>query len=145
MLALSIRQPWAGLLILAVKRAETREPHGMWQKLPTYIVGKRIAIHASKTYDRTAFVRIADETGNLTLRRFEDHPFCRASGLLGTAVVEKVDWCLDGGTAHLDALCECGGCVGIWMSRRLVLPQPIPYKGMLGFFQVPDELLAGAA
>lgn len=54
MKALPLWQPWAQLVVIGAKRVETRH----WPA-PNYVVGQRVAIHATKTKDHL-FVREAD-------------------------------------------------------------------------------------
>jgi len=144
MRALSIRQPWASLILKAGKDIENRE----W---PTKYRG-RILVHAAKGMTRAehedaiAFAveairadpRNADATKKVTLRElgfaFDDLP---RGGIVGS--VEIVD-CV--------RTSDSPWFVG---SYGFVLrdPQPLPFtpwKGQLGFFDVPltmDQLAAG--
>ena len=144
MRALSIRQPWASLILKAGKNIENRE----W---PTKYRG-RILVHAAKGMTRAehedaiAFAveairadpRNADATKKVTLRElgfaFDDLP---RGGIVGS--VEIVD-CV--------RTSDSPWFVG---SYGFVLrdPQPLPFtpwKGQLGFFDVPltmDQLAAG--
>ena len=144
MRALSIRQPWASLILKAGKNIENRE----W---PTKYRG-RILVHAAKGMTRAehedaiAFAveairadpRNADATKKVTLRElgfaFDDLP---RGGIVGS--VEIVD-CV--------RTSDSPWFVG---SYGFVLrdPQPLPFTpwiGQLGFFDVPltmDQLAAG--
>ena len=128
MLALSIRQPWASLIMGCGKDIENRN----W-KTP---VRGRILVHAAKGCtkqefeDARAFASIAAGFSLLVSR--EDLP---RGGIIGS--VEIVD------------------CVSKSDSRWFVGeygfvlrdPKPIkmiPYKGQLGFFNVPESVLRAA-
>ena len=139
MLALSIRQPWASLIIKAGKDIENRD----W---PTRVRG-RILVHAAKgmtrsEHDDAIFSAVnairsdnrnAGATQTRTLRdlgfAYED---LARGGFIGT--VEIVDCVQDSYSP--------------WFFGRygFVLrdPQPmafVPWKGQLGFFDVPAEAL----
>lgn len=138
MLALSIRQPWASLILKAGKDVENRN----W---PTRVRG-RILIHAAKGMtrgeheDAIAFAvdAIRADPRNAgkpvtTLRSlgfaFEDLP---RGGIIGS--VEIVD-CVK--------VCASPWFVGEY-GFLLRDPQPLPFlpwKGQLGFFDVPQSAL----
>jgi hypothetical protein len=138
MLALSIRQPWASLIIKAHKDVENR----CW---PTRVRG-RILVHAAKGMTRNehedaihfavdAIRADPRNTGKptVTLRSlgfaFDDLP---RGGIIGS--VEIVD-CVK--------VCASPWFVGEY-GFLLRDPQPLPFtpwKGQLGFFDVPEEAL----
>lgn len=135
MLALSIRQPWASLILKAGKSIENRD----W---PTKVRG-RILIHASKGMTRAEHEDAIDfavtairsdprnqgKTKTVTLRELGfDFDALERGGIVGS--VEIVD-CVQ----HSDSP---------WFVGRygFVLrdPRPLPFtplKGQLGFFDVP--------
>jgi len=53
MYALSIKQPWADLIVLGHKTIETRNWNQARIARARFLVGQTIAIHASKTWDKT--------------------------------------------------------------------------------------------
>lgn len=124
MIALSIRQPWASLILMAGKDIENR----CW---PTKFRG-RILIHAAKGCTRHEFVAalgiaeaVIDQSINADLKTIH------RGGIIGS--VEIVD-CV---TAN-----ESPWFVGKF-GFVLRDPQPLPFtpwKGQLGFFDVPDSL-----
>lgn len=122
MKALSIRQPWAWLILNAGKDIENRD----W---PTSVRG-RFLIHASKGMTRDEY-----EDGEDTLRvidkRIELPPFeaLERGGIVGSAVLTD---CVQKSPS-------------LWFFGRYgfelrdVLPLPFrPYRGQLGFFEVDD-------
>ncbi len=142
MIALSIRQPWASLILKARKDIENR----CW---PTKVRG-RILIHAAKGMTRAehkdaiafAVDAIRADPGNadagrtVTLRElgfaFDDLP---RGGIIGS--VEVVD-CV--------RLSDSPWFVGDY-GFVLRDPQPLPFrpwKGQLGFFNVPDGVKGGS-
>ena len=143
MIALSIRQPWASLILKAGKDIENR----CW---PTKFRG-RMLIHAAKGMTRAehedaiAFAvpeiladpRNAGATKRTTLRdlgfAFEDLP---RGGIVGS--VEVVD-CVTASDSPWFM-----GEFGFVLRDPKVLPFT-PWKGQLGFFSVPQAALAELA
>lgn len=132
MKALSIRQPWAWLIMNAGKDIENRT----W---PTSVRG-RVLVHAAKGMTRDewasaiAFARNAGATARLTCAvGFEQ---VERGGFVGT--VEIVD-CVSSSSSPW--FCGPFGFV-------LRNPQPLPftpYRGALQFFEAPDNLPSSAA
>lgn len=142
MKAISLWQPWASLMADGLKAIETRP----WQ------TGYRgpLAIHAAK---RRMSV---EEHGLLWDWQVEDlvpmdfggTPFSLPFGAI-IAVVELVD-CrptenLDPGLPEIEFgdFTE-GRWAWITQNPRQINP-PIPYRGQQGLFEIPDDILAGAA
>lgn len=125
MKAISIRQPWAWMILHAGKDIENRE----W---PTRFRG-RVLIHASKGMTRDEWIDawdFAPETANnigiiqgVAIDKIE------RGGIVGS--VEIVD-CV----ANYDSPWFCGP-YGFVLRNPIVLPFR-PYRGALGFFDVPD-------
>lgn len=128
MKALSIRQPWAHLIVHAGKDIENRD----WF---TNQRG-RILIHAAKgmTRDEYADVReFCDRSANAFVPDFDA---LQRGGVIGS--VEIVD-CV----AHSESRWFFGRYGFVLRDPR---PLPfVPFKGSLGFFEVPDQLIGGAA
>lgn len=139
MIALSIRQPWASLILKAGKDVENR----CW---PTRFRG-RILIHAAKGMTRNeheeaiafAVYAIGADPRNAgkqttTLRSlgfaFDDLP---RGGIIGS--VEIVD-CVKACSSPWFV-----GEFGFLLRDPQALPF-VPWKGQLGFFDVPEEALA---
>lgn len=123
MKALSIRQPWAWLILNAGKDVENRQ---WW----TSFRG-RFYIHAAKGMTRDEYLN-----GALTLEEIDSRivlpPFeaLERGGIVGTA--------------HLTACVKASESPWFFgdygFELRDVLPLPFrPYKGALGFFEVPDS------
>ncbi|HRR83127.1 MAG TPA: ASCH domain-containing protein [Planctomycetota bacterium] len=138
MRALSLYQPWAGLVALGLKTVETRN----WRHKPKAIVGERLAIHAAKSGSQFAgCVRANAENilNDFCIRPRTRGPLdaCAVFGaILGHVQVVDVRW----GGADDDslALCEATGLVCMEVNKAVLLPEPIPWKGSRGFFRVPD-------
>ena len=132
MKALSVRAPW-WWAILHGKPVENRD----W---PTKVRG-RIAIHASKRwkdadilYDWNTVLDMAEVDGlDFPLDWPKEEMQEKAGCIVGT--VEIVD-CVR--THPSDFFV---GEYGFVLRDPIILPEPIPFKGALGFFDVPDDLM----
>lgn len=145
MRALSLLQPWASLVILALKRVETRS----WEA-PERAKG-RIAIHASKALRRAE----AD--------LFHESPFREAFGELGIESVDELPLGAILGTVGLSGCWPVEHFLGKISARERafgnysndegqrygwVLERPMPIdnvifcKGSLGLWTVPADVLA---
>lgn len=133
MKCLSIRAPWAHAIIHLGKDVENRS----WA---TKFRG-RFLVHASATKDHEAWARMivqAHRSGASDLSAWQ--------GL----TLEKLK---HGGIIGSVELTDCGRFISSpwWIGPvgfRLADPKPmafIPYKARLGFFEVPDHVIAGAA
>lgn len=136
--ALSIQQPWAGLIACGLKDIENRT----WR---TNFRGPFL-IHAGQTIDR-------DAMDDITAGR---HPVTGAPGFViqqfQTDVLRRAFWNrlqLRGGIVGRAEISDCGQgwgsdwYVGPWGFRvRCAEPLPfVPLKGALGFFRVPEGAL----
>lgn len=137
MKVLSVRQPWAWALIHGGKDVENRNWHTSFRG--------RLAIHAGKAFDMSASDWIDFRGG------WYEEPFtgmAEAFGEIGStndirgAIIGTVD-------VHdcvRDALCDSqwkaeGDEAYCWLVRNpKALRDPIPMKGQLGLWDVPDEL-----
>lgn len=132
MKAISLWQPWASAIALGLKSIETRG----WA---TSYRGP-LAIHAAKRWagDQREFGRIEHTLGRLPAR----------VPLGAIVAVCTLSDCL----STYDLRCEVGSIERIYGDYRdgrygwvltdiRPLPEPIPFKGAQGFFNVPDELL----
>lgn len=134
MRALSIRQPWAWAILRAGKRVENR----VWTWAPMW--RETFLIHASKgcTVDEfdDAIETIVDITGSIACPPLKDMP---RGAIVGRARLVG---------AHINAARGTAWAVPDALHLLLAdvdrLLTPIPFKGALGFFDVPDSLLVGA-
>ncbi len=127
MKALSIRQPWAELILQGRKTIELRT----W---PTNYRG-RIAIHAGQTLKEAACAAYGLDPASLT-----------RGALVGTVeIVEMVTLDDQLWEALRDQHLGLGPFPGDLLGWRLAnpqrLPEPIPMPGHLGLFSIPDELV----
>jgi ASCH domain len=123
MKALSIRQPWAWLILNAGKDIENRDWYTGYRG--------RFLIHASKGMTRDEYENgvytLADIRPDLKLPEFEA---LERGGIVGTALLV--------GCARKSESPWFFGEYGFML--RDVAPLPFrPYRGQLGFFEVPDE------
>ena len=132
MKALSIRQPWAWAIFNAGKDVENRN----WQcKLRG-----RVVVHAAKAMTRPEFMNFQDVVSLMTPqppihgRQADELVF---GALIGT--VEIVD-CVTSSTSPWFF-----GEFGFVLREPRLFQQPIPWRGSLGFFNVPDAALPQAA
>jgi hypothetical protein len=133
MIALSIRQPWAWLILHAGKDIENRT----W---PTKFRG-RVLIHASKGMTRDEYEDGVDSLWTLcgpAVPAIELPPFeqIERGGVVGS--MEIVDCVRESNSPWFV------GKYGFVLRDPQPLPF-VPYKGQLGFFDVPDDVLRGGA
>jgi len=137
MKALTIKQPWAYAITDLDKRIENRT----W-KPPDWIIGKRIAIHTSKK---------SDALGYSAIQRVK-HVTLPANLPLGSivATAKIISWvneqCFEVGIVlhHPSDLVENEwffGPIGWVLADVQKLVEPIPCRGQLGLWDVPNDLL----
>ena len=127
----SVKQPWAYLLLNGLKDVENRS-----RPLPDSMVGQRVLVHTGKQRDRDV-VRWTEDFGlppatALVLTSNKLPTGALVGELTLTSCVEDSDspWFF--------------GPYGWLVQDPYVYPEPIPYKGQLGFFDVPDDVLVAA-
>ena len=132
MKALSIRAPWWWYILNGGKDIENRD----W---PTRVRG-RILIHASKWWVNEHIARERYQAQDMALDAGVHIPLpdldrmCECRGCI-VGSVEIVD-CV----AHSDSPWFVGD-YGFVLRNPLIFAKPIPFKGALGFFSVPDDLV----
>lgn len=156
MKAISIWQPHASLLLLAngSKPYETRH-----RPIPRAIVGTRVAIHAAKAdgdlleiaeyaYDRQSGMP-ADPHMDSYLRAIIGAGFSSCAAMPRGCIIGSVVFseCVPAELAvNHNNFGDFSNGRFAWRAsdpRRLL--KPVPLRGMLGFFDVPDEMLAEIA
>lgn len=132
-LALSVRQPWASLILLAGKNVENRSWH-------TYTRGP-ILIHAAKSMTKKEYTEAMDFACTVN--------HARMMSLMFRSVVLAFDNLPRGGIIGSVNLVDCvQRSKSPWFQgpNGFVLQDPkplefIPFKGQLGFFDVPGVQL----
>lgn len=137
MKALSVRQPWAGLIVAGHKDVENRSWYTPWR-------GQLLIHAAQKIDDSEDSIRfIAKRLDVAEARIFLDRSgFFRNPGcIIGAADL----WdCLDPHCRHFDSVSQWrdpNKC-GWYLHNPLLFQEPIPFRGRLGLFGAPDELVA---
>lgn len=161
MRALTLHQPWAGLVAAGIKLVENRSR----PMINARDFGKPFAIHASRLIDRDAISRIGDiddaYCGVMCLRGHGHAGPCDntrgwwhlaeiTSAVIGVATVDRV---LDPRACgiypdHPDAAAALPpdqrrwffGPLGYVLRDVIALPEPVPCRGWQGFWTLPDEL-----
>ncbi len=131
MKTLSIRQPWAELILQGHKTIELRT----WR---THYRG-RILIHAGYNVERDGCEAYGINPDELT-----------RGALVGTVeIVDMVEFDHDSFAKMRDEHLDLGDWPGDVLGWRLANPQrletPIPMRGRLGLFEVSEDVLTGAA
>jgi hypothetical protein len=152
MLAQSFLQPWLWLLLKGFKDVENRD-QPPWAKA----LGQRIALHASRGWDDDA-VGFAEELCGPAVA--EQTAAAVRGAIVGTAVlagavlVEATDDTMDTlravrtvgelTPAQVDQVLRSKWTFGKWglvyVDRR-ELVDPVPCRGALGYWQVPEDLV----
>jgi hypothetical protein len=159
MRALTLTQPWATMVASGIKRIENRD----WRHDPKSMIGQRFAIHASREIDMETVEDIfidkiyGADVPDLIIGERRSDPVVSArmlfpvSAIIGVATLERCIRKDDGrqssifaADAPLHGLPDDQhrwffGPLGLVLTDIHPLI-PIPCKGALSFWQVPDEL-----
>ncbi|HUW14398.1 MAG TPA: ASCH domain-containing protein [Anaerolineae bacterium] len=138
MLALSIKQPWAMLIVGGQKSIEVRK----WKGCPRHAIGQEIAIHAGRKIDDSAPQEVRK-------RAFQVSGAWQGQtgGIIGRATLVDV---LRFTMSSFEDLYEDHlnppawfehGLIGLQFISPVRFPEMIPYRGQLGFFDVPDGMM----
>jgi hypothetical protein len=139
MKALPLWQPWATLVALGAKRVETRH----WPA-PQWLIGQRIAIHATKTADQLAIC--AEPPFSVYVRVAELLPL---GAIIATVVLDRCSEITAATAAELEERSAHEYAFGdytpgrfAWVLRDVepVTP-PVRVIGRQGIFDVENELL----
>lgn len=125
MKCLSIKQPWTWFIINGLKPVENRD----W---PSNYRGP-LLIHASKKFDNDGWMYLCSTPAfrdDVDRYMKETHSF--------GSIIGKVDM-VDCVTEHPSKWFF--GHFGHVYANPVKFPDPIPYKGKLGIFDVPDDIL----
>lgn len=155
MKALSIMQPWASLIVGGPRAAGVKRTENRGRGLAVYarsLVGQRIAIHASKKRDRDAFDDILHRCFGFGFDAKAECPYATmgefpVGAVVGVATLDRVF--APGETLNEDEarfyvgndLLQDGNTFGLSFGERRWV-EPVPCKGALGFWNVPDDVAA---
>jgi len=151
-IALSVKQPWAELLVAGHKTIEIRT---RWPRRPNLQLPALVAIHAGKTWDDGApkFVSHAGDA-----YRHARDSYRRRGGIIGVArFLGRIDFSTrEMGPAeaerararwelladqHLNPLESwADNLVGLRFDRPVRFAEVIPCRGMLGFFGLAEDV-----
>lgn len=137
MKGLTVYQPWASLIVRGRKRIENR----VWKPFRN-LVGKRIAIHAGKTWDpdfptHDYLDELEGIHADFRVAGIEAFPF---GAILGTAIV--VGWADSLAKIPLDQHRWFCGPIGWVLGEVRVLAKPVPCRSSQGLWDVPQDALA---
>ena len=124
MRALSIRQPWAWLIVNGIKDIENRN----WR---TDYRGY-LLIHASKTWDQEGYEVIQNKLADWEKNFLPEKEDCEFGALIG--MVNMVD-CVE----HHPSKWFFGPW-GFVFEAPECWQEPIPYRGQLKLFEVPNKI-----
>lgn len=124
MKALSVRQPWAWLIVGGFKDIENRT----WTPRST-TVQDPLVIHASKAHDRAGEAWVRKHFPRIQVPGGLAH-----GALVGMAYL--VGWCRDHSSPWAEA--------GLWhwiLADPIKFTEPRPWPGELGLFEVPANVI----
>jgi hypothetical protein len=159
MRALTLTQPWAGLVASGIKRIENR-PRTM---IKPEDFGEPFAIHASREIDLSVFALIYEIAPELrpelatTREATRWHQLARVtSAVIGIATIDKAfagSWNAESIAEHASVLSFTNGellgsaqvrwffgPVGYALRDGAPLECPVPCKGALGFWTLPNDV-----
>lgn len=134
--ALSIKQPWAWLIVAGIKDVENRS----W---PVSFRG-RLYIHASENFDNVSYSSILDR---LTLGQAHEFLTVKRAGafrrgmIIGEATLTDCKYRFPDENDDLYSPWHERGMYGFIFADPLIYDKPIPYKGQLRIFKVKQEVL----
>lgn len=143
--ALTLWQPWASAIIYGPKRVENR-PWAPWAS----IIGQRIWIHASATYDVKSH-QLVVETWKATGPVPDAKVLTPAKAILGILGCARVlGWAGMESRGHLSESEAAmvrrdpwwGGPLGWYLGDVVALPEPIPCRGKQGLWRPDPEVQA---
>lgn len=132
MMAITVRQPWASAIISCGKNVENRRRN--WSHRGT------LAVHAGAVWDRTAAATIAATCGRFYLTAAQS----AIIGLVDLVDVHQAGGCCDPGgpCAPWGFLYPNDRLTFHWVLANPRKVEPIPCKGSLGPWTVPDDIAA---
>jgi len=151
MRALTLTQPWAGLVASGIKLVENRQR----TMIKREDFGERFAIHASREIAEITYERIAELAPELTNEgRWFELSRVR-SAVIAVGVIDKVfagSWDAETIAEHADALSYSNGeklgpdqvrwffgPVGYVLRDVIALPTPVPCRGWQGYWTLNGD------
>lgn len=128
MIALSIRQPWAWLILHGWKDIENRD----W----TTRFRGRVLVHAAKGMTLPEYFNCRDLAAELGVPVFPEPEQLPRGGIVGSV---EITACVTDSASPWFV-----GRYGFMLRDPLPLPF-VPWRGQLGFFEVPDDALQAGA
>lgn len=147
MKALSIRQPWAGLVVLGIKDVENRT----WD----VIYRGPLAVHAGQGEDQEAWAllergtaepwasareRLRRTTNNAPMERVRRLPAFSRGCVVGRVVLVGVT---DGRRERATSAWAEPDCRHWHLAEAVPLQTPVRWRGQLGLFDIPDGVALG--
>lgn len=130
MKALTLTQPWAGVIASGIKLVENR-PRNM---APRSLFGQRFALHASRRVDEDVLRHLVG-AGIAMVPSLH----LQTSAIIGVATLDRV--ITEPSSLPADQLRWFFGPFGFVLSDVQVLRKPIvDVKGALGFWEVPNDI-----
>ena len=128
MKALSIRQPWAYLIVNGFKDIENRDWHTGYRG--------SVIVHASKYSDDNSIWGAKDLMDRLGI------PWPKRETMALGAIVGIVDIvdCVESSDSPWFA-----GRYGFVLANPRIVTPAIPYRGRLGLYEIPDSILSSSA
>ena len=144
MKALPLWQPWASLVAMGAKRVETRG-YSPWRL--GLQLGQRIAIHATK---RESELWLCEQEYFFDYVGGQSLPL---GALIATCTLARASEITEASAAALLEHNPQEHAFGHYAPGRwawvltdvLALPEPVPFRGSQGTFDVPDELMGATA
>jgi len=123
MKAITMRQPWAGMVACRLKTIETRT----WRTKHRGL----IAIHSSQ--------RVDCHWPTIEAYGYDVPEHLRMGGCV-LAVADLVRCHRLRGCETAQTLCECTDKIGWWLERIVALPEPVPCTGARGVWELPADV-----
>lgn len=164
MKALSIRQPWASLIVgwtddNGARHDGPKPIENRSRMMGGNLIGERIAIHASKEEDDSVAASIRSarwifNPGGVDFSEYEAGAYPGSTAelpigaIVGVATIatvvrsrlELLKWCREMGDDFERFADWYVGEVGIVLRDRTMLAEPVPCAGMLGFWTVQPAI-----
>lgn len=161
MRALTLTQPWAGLIASGIKLIENR-PRSIVKRED---FGKPFAIHASRLIDEPTYERIGEIDPDLDVRRFERFVWDSVawyrmsritSAVIAVATIDRVVHSPLCGYPPDESCDECAalardlddqyrwffGAFGYVLRDVRAVAEPVPCRGFQGFWTLPADVAA---